>query len=169
MITRLCGKTELRGRDDGKLSLVTIVETLINDDDNPIYHAQVDYRRRGHDLYVLQGGFCCAEDAINWAAGFQWFTRKTGSLIWVGAAEDATRWYAQIGASTAEIAVFTAREGDAPHYTVTRSLELGGQWIEFQIGDNTLDNERRGIVSFEHASTIALTMPDYVMELVRSA
>ncbi len=67
------------------------------------------------------------------------------------------------------IAIYRGRKGGAPYYTVTRTLALGTQWVELKVGDRTLGDEARRIVSFEQASAIAVSMTDYVLELMRTA
>ncbi|WP_052143095.1 hypothetical protein [Burkholderia gladioli] len=103
-----------------------------------------------------------------WASGFAWATRQVGRVTWTAGAADADKWYAQIGASQAQIAIYRDRAGDAPYYTVTRSLALGSQSVELKVGDRTRGHETRSIVSLEQASAIALTMTDYVLDLMRT-
>ncbi|KAF1065536.1 hypothetical protein [Burkholderia gladioli] len=67
------------------------------------------------------------------------------------------------------IAIYRGREGDAPYYTVTRTLALGLQSVALKIGDRTLRDEARNIVSVEQASAVAVSMTDYVLELMRTA
>ncbi|WP_240154516.1 MULTISPECIES: hypothetical protein [unclassified Burkholderia] len=151
------------------MALVTIIENLgASRDEPPSYSARAEYQR-GHDLSVRQSGFASAEDALAWASGFAWTTRQVGSVTWVAGAADADKWYAPIGASQAVIAIYRGREGDAPYYTVTRTLGLGTQSVELKVGDRTLGDEARGIVSFEQASAIAVSMTGYVLELMRTA
>lgn len=166
---RFGSRTELHGVADGAMAQVTITESLgASADDAPAYSARAEHQR-GHDLAVRQGGFATAEAALAWASGFAWTTRQVGSVTWTAAAPDADRWYAAIGASQGVIAIYHAREGGAPYYTVTRSLALGTQSVELKVGDRTLGDEARGIVSFEQASAIAVSMTDYVLELMRTA
>ncbi|WP_186223841.1 hypothetical protein [Burkholderia gladioli] len=161
--------TELHGVERGAMALVTITESLgASADEAPTYSARVEYQR-GQDLFVRQSGFASAEAALAWASGFAWTTRQVGSVTWVAGAADADKWYAPIGASQAEIAIYHAREGAAPYYTVTRTLALGLQSVELKIGERSLANEARGIVSFEQASAIAVSMSDYVLELMRTS
>ncbi|MDR8093265.1 hypothetical protein KPB05_38050 [Burkholderia gladioli] len=161
--------TELHGVERGAMALVTITERLgASADEAPTYSARVEYQR-GQDLFVRQSGFASAEDALAWASGFAWTTRQVGSVTWVAGAADADKWYAPIGTSQAVIAIYRGREGDAPYYTVTRTLALGTQSVELKVGDRTLGDEARGIVSFEQASAIAVSMTDYVLELMRTA
>lgn len=168
-VMRFGTSTELHGVERGAMALVTITESLgASADEAPTYSARVEYQRGG-DLFVRQSGFASAEAALAWASGFAWTTRQVGSVTWVAGAADADTWYAPIGASQAVIAIYRAREGDAPYYTVTRTLALGTQSVELKVGDRTLGDQARGIVSFEQASAIALTMTDYVLELMRTA
>lgn len=43
------------------------------------------------------------------------------------------------------------------------------QSVALKIGDRTLRDEARNIVSFEQASAVAVSMTDYVLELMRTA
>ncbi|WP_186130653.1 hypothetical protein [Burkholderia gladioli] len=166
---RTGARTELHGAGDGAMALVTIIENLgASRDEPPSYSARTEYQR-GHDLFVRQGGFASAEAALAWASGFAWTKRQVGSVTWTAGAADAEKWYAAIGASQAVIAIYHAREGGAPYYTVTRTLALGLQSVELKIGERSLGDEARGIVSFEQASAIAVSMSDYVLELMRTA
>ncbi|WP_186035755.1 hypothetical protein [Burkholderia gladioli] len=161
-------RTELRGVASGAMAGVTLTESLgIGAHEAPAYSARVEHPHC-HALFVRQSGFVSAEAALAWASGFAWTTRQVGSVTWTAGAADADTWYAQIGASQAQIAIYRDREGDAPYYTVTRSLALGSQFVELKVGDRTRGHETRGIVSFEQASAIALTMTDYVLELMRT-
>ncbi|AEA65963.1 hypothetical protein [Burkholderia gladioli] len=161
-------RTELRGIASGAMARVTITESLgVSADEAPAYSARVDYQHC-HELFVRQSGFSSAEDAVAWASGFAWTTRQVGSVTWTAAAPDADTWYAPIGASQAQIAIYRGREGEAPYYTVTRNLALGAQSVELKVGDRTRGHETRGIVSFEQASAIAVSMTDYVLELMRT-
>ncbi|CAG9203625.1 conserved hypothetical protein [Burkholderia gladioli] len=162
-------RTELRGVASGAMAGVTITESLgVSADEAPAYSARVEYPHC-HELFVRQSGFASAEAAVAWAVGFAWTTRQVGSVTWIAGAADADTWYARIGASQAQIAIYRGRDGDAPYYTVTRALALGSQSVELKVGDRTRGHETRGIVSFEQASAIALTMTDYVLELMRTA
>ncbi|WP_186144555.1 hypothetical protein [Burkholderia gladioli] len=154
-------RTELRGVASGAMAGVTLTESLgIGAHEAPAYSARVEHPYC-HALFVRQSGFVSAEAALAWASGFAWTTRQVGSVTWTAGAADADTWYAQI-------AIYRDREGDAPYYTVTRSLALGSQFVELKVGDRTRGHETRGIVSFEQASAIALTMTDYVLELMRT-
>ncbi|WP_186027503.1 hypothetical protein [Burkholderia gladioli] len=167
-VMRTGARTELHGAGDGAMALVTITENLgASRDEPPSYSARTEYQR-SHDLFVRQTGFGSAEAALARASGFAWTTRQVGSVTWVAGGADADKWYAPIGASQAVIAIYRGREGDAPYYTVTRTLALGNQSVELKVGDRSLGDETRGIVSFEQASAIALTMTDYVLELMRT-
>ncbi|WP_244125820.1 hypothetical protein [Burkholderia gladioli] len=151
------------------MALVTIIENLgASRDEPPSYSARAEYQR-GHDLSVRQRGFASAQDALAWASGFAWSTRQVRSVTWIAAASDADKWYARIRVSLALIAIYRGREGDAPYYTVTRTLALGLQSVALKIGDRTLRDEARNIVSFEQASAVAVSMTDYVLELMRTA
>ncbi|MDF0506780.1 hypothetical protein POK33_39185 [Burkholderia cenocepacia] len=156
LLHRSDGSVELSPSGEPRLPDVTLLERP-GDNDIPTYRATV--RAAGiFDLVARHDGFTSAEAAVAWASAFEFATRQAGSLTWRALAPDASNWYAVIGAGVAEIAAF--EHGGSATYVVKRRLQLGKQAVEFSITDLS-------IVSFEQASAIALTMPDYVMELMR--
>ncbi|MBW5284216.1 hypothetical protein [Burkholderia gladioli] len=46
---------------------------------------------------------------------------------------------------------------------MARSLKLGTQYVEMEMGDSTLGGETRGVASFAHASTVAFSMTDFAL------
>ena len=117
------------------------------------------------DLRATRREFANLTEAVAWAGNFQWTTRRAGSLTWLAQSSNDPRWYAEIGISQAEI----FRSDYDGTYTVTREIMLGRQHVEFKIRDYSFGkDEPRTITSFEHASAIALTMTDFVMELMRN-
>ena len=117
------------------------------------------------DLRATRREFANLTEAVAWAVSFQWETRRVGSLTWVESPGNDQRWYAEIGASEAMI-FQSSYDGT---FTVTRDLMLGRQLVKFQITDLAYGkDESKTITSFEHASAIALTMTDFVMELMRN-
>ncbi|MBR7989507.1 hypothetical protein KDX04_27125 [Burkholderia cenocepacia] len=155
-LPRSDGSVELSPSGEPRLPDVSIVERP-GENGIPTYRATV--RAAGiFELVARHDGFASAEAAVAWAGAFEFPTRPCGSLTWYALAPDAPNWYAVIGAGVAEIAA--VEHGGSTTYVVKRRLQLGKQAVEFSITD-------LGIVSFEQASAIALTMPDYVMELMR--
>ncbi|MGG2041357.1 hypothetical protein [Burkholderia gladioli] len=170
-VSQLGDTTTLFGFVGGAASHFTISEKCgAHSDEAPVYTAAVTAAPPFHrDLNARQGEFVSAADALTWAEQFQWSTRNVGNLTWIGAAADAMRWFTVVAGTQAEITIYTVRDGDAPYFTVTRTLLLGRQSVELKIGDKTLGDEERSILSFEQASAIALNMTDYVLELMRMA
>ncbi|WP_239695383.1 hypothetical protein [Burkholderia pseudomallei] len=157
------GSVELTPSDERRLPDVSVVERP-GDNGIPTYRATV--RAAGiFELVARHDGFTSAEAAVVWASAFEFATRQAGSLTWRALAPDASNWYAVIGAGVAEIATF--EHGGSATYVVKRRLQLGKQAVEFSITDLAYTEKPKSIVSFEQASAIALTMPDYVMELMR--
>ncbi|WP_175914691.1 hypothetical protein [Burkholderia metallica] len=162
-LPRSDGSVELSPSGEPRLPDVSIVERT-GDNGIPTYRATV--RRAGiYELTARHDGFASAEAAVAWATAFEFETRPCGSLTWYALAPDATTWYAVIGAGVAEITAF--EHGGSTTYVVKRRLQLGKQAVEFSITDLAYTETPKSIVSFEQASAIALTMPDYVMELMR--
>lgn len=116
-------------------------------------------------LKARQEGFTSAEEAIAWAQAFKFASRQVGSLTWLASTPDDRQWYAVIGGSIGLIYWGDPQFGG--NFTVSRHVQLGRQWVEFKISDLGFRDGGKSIVSFEQASAIALTMPDYVMELMR--
>lgn len=158
------GTVELSPSGEPRLADVSLVETAGDDDSGPTYGATVSAPMIP-DLKARQGSFASAEEAIGWAQAFKFASRQVGSLTWLASAPDDRQWYAVIGPSVAEIYWREPQYGG--NFTVSRHLQLGRQWVEFKIGDLGHRDGEKNIVSFEQASAIALTMPDYVMELMR--
>ncbi|WP_244118370.1 hypothetical protein [Burkholderia gladioli] len=132
----------------------------------PTYGATV--RAPGiYDLVAKQDGFAHVEAALAWATTFAFPSRQAGSLLWSAVSVDAGHWYAVIGTSVATI--FRHELDGSDSYTVKRHLMLGTQSIEFSISDLASGERPKSIFSFEQASAIALTMSDYVLELMRTA
>ncbi|WP_321959270.1 hypothetical protein [Burkholderia cenocepacia] len=151
----------------GGLELVTLYEQLGQDGGASTFKVRISHPAV-LDLTVWLERFSRAEDAIAAAVAFQWPSRQAGSLTWIAMSADADLWYARIGASTATIVVHGSDDAAPPRYLVKRALNLGNQRVEFSVGDFSWPgSETRSIASFEQASAIALTMPDYVMELMR--
>ncbi|MCA8299071.1 hypothetical protein LGN19_35360 [Burkholderia sp. AU30198] len=154
-LPRSDGSVELSPSGEPRLPDVAIVERP-GDNGIPTYRATV--RAAGiFELTARHDGFASAEAAVEWATAFEFATRPCGSLT----------WYAVIGAGVAEIAAF--EHGGSATYVVKRRLQLGKQAVEFSITDLAYTETPKSIVSFEQASAIALTMSDYVMELMRTA
>lgn len=157
------GSVELSPSGEPRLPDVTLVERP-GDDGKVTYRATV--RAAGiYELAARQDGFASADAAVAWASAFEFATRQVGSLTWSAVSADDTQWFAVIGASVAEI--FRHQMSAGPRFTIKRHLRLGTQSIEFSIVDLAFSDQPKSIVSFEQASAIALTMPDYVMELMR--
>ncbi|MBR8028564.1 hypothetical protein KDX27_31485 [Burkholderia cenocepacia] len=163
VVRRRDGAIELSPVGEQRLANVLIVQKR-GDDGAATYLASVGAPGIP-DLAGRRDGFASAEDAIAWAAGFEFASRQAGSLTWRASSAEDRRWYTVIGTSVAEIYWHDPKYGGT--YIVKRRLQLGHQWVEFQIGDGAYGEEAKSIVSFEQASAIALTMPDYVMELMR--
>ncbi|VWD48347.1 hypothetical protein BCO18175_07416 [Burkholderia contaminans] len=162
-LPRSDGSVELSPSGEPRLPDVSIVEKP-GENGIPTYRASV--RKAGiYELTARHEGFASAEAAVAWASRFEFPTRPCGSLTWYALAPDDFHWYAVIGAGVAEIAAF--EHGGSPTYVVKRRLQLGNQVVEFSITDQSYTEQPKNIVSFEQASAIALTMPDYVMELMR--
>ncbi|KWK68817.1 hypothetical protein [Burkholderia ubonensis] len=162
-LRRSDGSVELSPSGEPRLPDVTVVERP-GDNGIPTYRAAV--RAAGlFELAARHDGFASAEAAVAWATAFEFATRPCGSLTWYALTPDASNWYAVIGAGVAEIAAF--EHGGSASYVVKRRLQLGTQAVEFSITDLAYTEKPKSIVSFEQASAIALTMPDYVMELMR--
>ncbi|KWN65895.1 hypothetical protein [Burkholderia stagnalis] len=162
-LRRSDGSVELSPSGEPRLPDVSIVERP-GDNGIPTFRAMV--RAAGiFELATRHDGFASAEAAVAWATGFEFATRPAGSLTWRAESAEADRWYAVIGASVAEI--FRHEMSGSPSFAVKRHLRLGTQSIEFAITDLAYGDQPKSIVSFEQASAIALTMPDYVMELMR--
>lgn len=160
------GSVELSPSGEPRLPDVSIVERPGSDGRAPTFQATV----HAADLYELaarQDGFAAAEAAVAWATASEFASRPCGGLTWRAPAADAARWYAVIGASVAEIIGFEM-DGSTT-YSVKRHLKLGTQSVEFSITDMAYREQPKSTVSFEQASAIALTMSDYVMELMRTA
>ncbi|KVD85829.1 hypothetical protein WI90_26245 [Burkholderia ubonensis] len=163
ILHRSDGSVELSPSGELRLPDVTLLERP-GDTGTPTYRATV--RAAGiFELAARHDGFASAEAAVAWASAFAFATRPAGSLTWYALAPDATHWHAVIGAGVAEIAAF--EHGGSATYVVKRRLQLGTQAVEFSITDLAYTEKPKSIVSFEQASAIALTMPDYVMELMR--
>ncbi|MBR8426363.1 hypothetical protein KDW22_25440 [Burkholderia cenocepacia] len=162
-LRRSDGSVELSPSGEPRLPDVAIVERP-GENGVPTYRATV--RAAGiFELTARHDGFASADAAVAWASAFEFATRRCGSLTWYALAPDDSLWYAVIGAGVAEIAAF--EHGGSPTYVVKRRLQLGKQAVEFSITDLAYTETPKSIVSFEQASAIALTMPDYVMELMR--
>ncbi|MGY4837952.1 hypothetical protein [Burkholderia pyrrocinia] len=163
ILHRSDGSVELSPSGEPRLPDVTLLE---RPGDNGIRTYRATVRAAGiYELMARHDGFASAEAAVAWAAAFEFATRRAGSLTWRAESADADHWYAVIGAGVAEI--FRHEVSGSPSFTVKRHLRLGKLAVEFSITDLSYGDEPKGIVSFEQASAIALTMPDYVMELMR--
>ena len=162
-LPRSGGSVELSPSGEPRLPDVTLHE---QPGDNGIRTYRATVRAAGiFELVARHDGFASAEAAVAWATAFAFANRQAGSLTWYALAPDADHWYAVIGAGVAEISAF--EHGGSATYVVKRRLQLGTQSIEFSITDLAYTEKPKSIVSFEQASAIALTMPDYVMELMR--
>lgn len=118
------------------------------------------------DLKSHRRSIASLADAVAWATGFQWATRQAGSLTWYAESAEARHWHVTIGATHA--AIFQSNFGES--YSVTREIQLGNQLVQFKITDLAYGkDDAKTIVTFEQASAIALTMTDYVLELMRTA
>lgn len=107
-------------------------------------------------------------DALHWAKTYPFAVRRAGSVTWQAKSAESTMWHAQIGTSLAEIREDEFGAAEARRYTIRRTLSVGGHAIELAVGDNAGFDEPRSIASFEQASAIAVSMTDYVLELMRT-
>ncbi|EKS9798914.1 hypothetical protein QDD76_004907 [Burkholderia cepacia] len=158
------GAVELSRTGEPRLPDVTIEEHPDANNAASTYQATVRATALC-ELAARRDDFATAEAAVAWATGFEFATRQVGSLTWYALAPNAPQWHAVIGASVAEIVSY--ERGGSPSYAVKRRLKFGTQSVEFSITDLAYRETPKNIVSFEQASAIALTMPDYVMELMR--
>ncbi|MDN7865459.1 hypothetical protein [Burkholderia multivorans] len=166
LLHRSDGSVELSPSGEPRLPDVTLVERPGAKERAPTFLATV--RATGlYELAARKDGFATAEDALAWATAFEFAKRRSGSVTWYALAADASHWHAVIGTTVAEIVGYELA-GSAT-YAVKRRMKLGKQAVEFAITDLSYGDEPKSIVSFEQASAIALTMPDYVMELMRVA
>lgn len=116
------------------------------------------------NLSARSGPVTSLVEAVQWAAGFRWATRKAGGLTWLAKSPDSELWHARIGISEAEI----FHCDSYGKYIVRRSIRCGNQVIKFELNDLSFGDETRIITTFEQASAIALTMTDYVLELMHN-
>ena len=158
------GRKQLSPHGDKKLSGCKIYEEASPDGQAPMFGATLEHETLTN-LSARSGLVASLAEAIQWASGFRWATRKAGSLTWLAESPDAALWHARIGISEAEI--FHCDSYD--RYIVRRSIRLGNQLIKLELNDMSLGDETRSITTFEQASAIALTMTDYVLELMRNA
>lgn len=162
-VWNLLGRKQLSPHGDKKLSGCKIYEEANTDEQEPMFCAVFEHETLVN-LSARSGPVTSLAEAVQWAAGFHWATRKAGSLTWLANSPDAERWYARIGTSEAEIYRFDIYG----KYFVSRSIRFGNQFIKFELNDMSLGDETRLITTFEQASAIALTMTDYVLELMRN-
>ncbi|NIE82508.1 MULTISPECIES: hypothetical protein [unclassified Burkholderia] len=164
-ITRTGLTTSLERVEIGTLSHIRIVETLSSQaDEGPSYHATV----RASDiarLVAYNGNLSSAQAGCSWTEAFQWGTRKIGGVTWRACSVNAESWYAVIEGSIAEI--FRHEDYGHTRYIVTRSLILGRQAIELKLLDLASKDEPPSLVSFEQASDLAQTLPDFALDRMR--
>lgn len=166
ILPRSNGSIDLRPHADPQLGDVLLHELPGVNGGAPTYGATV--RAPGiYDLVAKQDGFADVEAALAWATTFAFPSRRAGSVVWRAPSADSGHWYALIGASVATI--FRLEMDGSDSYTVKRQLMLGTQSVELSISDLPSRDRPKSIVSFEQASAIALTMTDYVLELMRTA
>lgn len=157
------GRKQLSAHGNSVLTGCKIYEEASPDGHAPMFCAVIEHETLTN-LSVRSGPVTNLAEAVQWAAGFHWATRKAGSLTWLANSPDAERWYARIGTSEAEIYRFDTYG----KYFVSRVIRLGNQFIKFELNDMSVGDETRTITTFEQASAIALTMTDYVLELMRN-
>lgn len=157
------GRKQLSARGNNALTGCKIYEEASPDGLAPMFGAVLEHETLTN-LSARSGPVTSLAEAVQWAAGFNWATRKAGSLTWLADSPDAERWYARIGTSEAEIYRFDIYG----KYFVSRSIRFGNQFIKLELNDMSLGDETRSIATFEQASAIALTMTDYVLELMRN-
>lgn len=157
------GRKQLTPRGDKKLTGCRVYEEASPDGQAPMFGAVFEHETLTN-LSARSGPVASLAEAVQWATGFHWATRKAGSLTWLADSPDAERWYARIGTSEAEICRFDIYA----KYFVSRVIRFGNQVIKFELNDMSVGDETRSITTFEQASAIALTMTDYVLELMRN-
>lgn len=157
------GRKQLSARGNNALTGCKIYEDASPDGRAPMFGAVLEHETLTN-LSARSGPVTSLAEAVQWAAGFNWATRKAGSLTWLADSPNAERWYARIGTSEAEICRFDIYG----KYFVSRSIRFGNQFIKLELNDMSLGDETRSIATFEQASAIALTMTDYVLELMRN-
>lgn len=157
------GRKQLTPHGEKELTGCKVYEEAIPDGPTPMFSAELQHETLTN-LSARSGLVTSLAEAVQWAAEFRWATRKAGGLMWLAKSPDSVLWHARIGTSEAEI----FHCDSYGKYIVRRSIRFGNQVIKLELNDLSLGDETRVITTFEQASAIALTMTDYVLELMRN-